>query len=108
MKQLIATAFLLALLSPAVAAQQARHADHGSQEVGTDYVNAEVRRIDRDAGKLTLKHEALKQFDMAAMTMVFRVPDPALLDGLAVGDQVRFIPDRVNGQFVVKKIEKRP
>lgn len=108
MKQLIATAFLFALLSPAVAAEHEHHADHGSQQVGTEYVNAEVRRIDREAGKLTLKHEALTQFDMGAMTMVFRVADPALLDGLAVGDAVRFIPDRVNGQLVVRKIEKRP
>ncbi len=82
-------------------------ATSGTQDAASEFVNAEVRKIDKDNGKLSLKHEALRKFDMAAMTMAFRVADPAMLDGLAVGDKVRFVPDKVNGQFVVTKIEKR-
>ena len=110
MKKLSIIALMLAIAVPAFSAEHEHEhaADHGRAAAADEYVNAEDRKIDRDNGKLTLKHEALKQFDMAAMTMVFRVSDPAMLDDLAVGDQVRFVPDKANGQFVVKKIEKRP
>jgi Cu/Ag efflux protein CusF len=40
------------------------------------------------------------------MTMVFRVQDPAMLKGLKAGDKVKFEPDRVNGQFMLIKIQK--
>ena len=40
------------------------------------------------------------------MTMVFRAGDPAMLKAVKPGDRVRFVPDRVNGQFTVTKIEK--
>lgn len=107
MKPITVIALLFAIGSPALAAEHDRHAGHGAQQAAAEYVNAEVRKVDRENGKITLKHEALKQFDMAAMTMAFRVADPALLDGLAVGDAVRFVPGKVNGQLVVTKIEKR-
>jgi Cu(I)/Ag(I) efflux system protein CusF len=40
------------------------------------------------------------------MTMVFRAGDPAMLKAVKAGDKVRFVPDRVNGQFTIMKIEK--
>jgi Cu/Ag efflux protein CusF len=47
------------------------------------------------------------KFDMdEGMTMVFRAADPAMLNTVKAGDRVRFVPDRVNGQFTVMKIEK--
>jgi Cu(I)/Ag(I) efflux system protein CusF len=72
-----------------------------------DYVNGQVTKIDESAGKITIKHGALKKFDMdEGMTMVFRAGDPAMLKGVKPGDRVRFVPDRINGQFTVTKIEK--
>ncbi len=107
MKQFTVIALLLVLGAPAFANEHEHHAEHGAQQAASGFVNAEVRKIDRENGKITLKHEALTHFDMAAMTMAFRVADPASLDGLAVGDAVRFVPEKVNGQFVATKIEKR-
>lgn len=107
MKKTIALSLLFALSLAAVAGEHDhQHASPTEATTADDYVNAEVRKIDVDNGKLTLKHEALKQFDMPGMTMGFRVADPAMLSPLAVGDKVRFVPDRINGQYVVKKIEK--
>ncbi len=107
MNKSIALSLLVALSLPAVAAEhEHQHASSAEATIADDYVNAEVRKIDADNGKLTLKHEALKQFNMPGMTMGFRVDDPAMLASLAVGDKVRFIPDKVNGQFFAKKIEK--
>jgi Cu(I)/Ag(I) efflux system protein CusF len=42
--------------------------------------DAEVRKVDTDAGKLTLKHGQIKDLDMPAMTMVFQVKDKTVLD----------------------------
>jgi Cu(I)/Ag(I) efflux system protein CusF len=72
-----------------------------------DYVNGQVTKIDESAGKITIKHGPLKKFDMnEGMTMVFRAGDPAMLKAVKPGDRVRFVPDRINGQFTVTKIEK--
>jgi Cu(I)/Ag(I) efflux system periplasmic protein CusF len=73
-----------------------------------DYVNGQVTKIDESAGKITIKHVPLKKFDMnEGMTMVFRAGDPAMLKLVKPGDRIRFVPDRINGQFTVTKIEKR-
>lgn len=69
-------------------------------------VRGEVTKIDPDAGKITIKHEPIKKFDMDAMTMVFRAGDEAMLKQVKPGDKVRFHADKVNGQFTVTKIEK--
>jgi Cu(I)/Ag(I) efflux system periplasmic protein CusF len=65
----------------------------------------EVRKVDKDAGKVTLRHGPLVNLDMPPMTMVFRVSDPKMLDGLKDGDKVRFNVERANGAFTVTKIE---
>ena len=73
----------------------------------SELVNGQVTKIDESAGKITIKHGPLKKFDMNEnMTMVFRASDPAMLKAVKPGDRVRFVPDRVNGQFTVTKIEK--
>jgi len=65
----------------------------------------EVRKVDTDAGKITLKHGPIKSMDMPPMTMVFRVKDGALLRGVKRGDKVRFDVEKIGGQYVVVKLE---
>ena len=72
----------------------------------TPTVDGQVNKIDTAQGKITLKHGPIKNLDMDAMTMVFRVQDPALLKTVKVGDKVKFAADRVNGQLTVTQIEK--
>ncbi|MCC7347534.1 MAG: copper-binding protein [Variibacter sp.] len=86
-----------------ILAPLAAHA--GSHESGLPVVAGEVRKVDKEAGKLTLKHAAIPNLDMPDMTMVFRVKDPAMLDQVKAGDKVRFAADKVGGQFTVVKIE---
>jgi Cu(I)/Ag(I) efflux system protein CusF len=70
-------------------------------------INGQVTKIDESAGKITLRHGAIKKLDMnEGMTMVFRVQDPAMLKQVKVGDKVRFDADRINGQITVTKIER--
>ena len=66
--------------------------------------DAEVRKIDRDQGKITLRHAEIKNLDMPAMTMVFRVANLQLLDGLAEGSKVKFDAEKVNGQYTVVRL----
>jgi len=70
--------------------------------------DAEVRKIDRAQGKITLRHGEIKNLDMPAMTMVFRVADLKLLDGLAEGSQVKFDAEKVNGQYTVVRLVLQP
>jgi Cu/Ag efflux protein CusF len=70
-------------------------------------IDGQVTKIDQSAGKITLKHGAIKKFDMDdGMTMVFRAQDPAMLKAVKAGDKVKFEADKINGQFTVIKIEK--
>jgi Cu/Ag efflux protein CusF len=70
--------------------------------------NGQVTKIDKANARVTIKHGEIKHLDMPPMTMVFRVRDPKLLEGLAVGDPVRFTAERVDGNFTVTSIGKAP
>ena len=70
-----------------------------------DMTNAEVRKVDKDAKKITLKHEAIKNLDMPGMTMVFQVKDAALLDKAQAGDKIKFKVISEGGAYVVTDIQ---
>jgi Cu/Ag efflux protein CusF len=69
-------------------------------------VKGEVIKVDKPAGKVTLKHGPIKSLDMDAMTMVFRVADPAMLDTVKAGDKIEFEAGRVNGAITITKLGK--
>lgn len=75
---------------------------------GLPWAEAEVRRVDTAAGKISLKHGDIKNLDMPPMTMVFQLQDKALLGDLKAGDRVRFKADRVNGNYTVLELEPAP
>ena len=65
----------------------------------------EIRKVDKDAKKITIKHGELKNLDMPPMTMVFHVKDPGILEKVKQGDKVSFVAEKVGGQFTVTQIE---
>ena len=67
--------------------------------------NGEVRKIDLENKKITLKHGVITNLDMPGMTMVFQVKDPAILEKVKAGDKVKFTADEVNGALTVLSIE---
>ena len=78
---------------------------HVAQVAPAELVDAEVRKVDKDAGKITLKHGELKSLEMPPMTMVFQVSDRSMLDKVKAGDKVRFAAAKVGGQLTVTAIE---
>lgn len=66
---------------------------------------AEVRKVDIDAKKITLKHGEIKNLGMPPMSMVFQVKDPSMLEKLKAGDRVQFTADNINGAMTVMSIE---
>lgn len=73
-----------------------------------DLTEGEVRKVDKENQKITLRHGDIQHLDMPGMTMVFRVKDAALLDHVKTGDKVAFVADRVNGVFWVNHLQITP
>ncbi len=67
--------------------------------------DGEVRKIDKDAGKITLKHGEIKHMEMPGMTMVFSVKDKAMLEKVEVGQKVQFMAVQEGGKMVVTAIQ---
>jgi Cu/Ag efflux protein CusF len=65
----------------------------------------EVRKVDRALGKITIKHGPIVNLDMPGMTMVFRVPEVALLDRFRPGDHVRFVAQKIGGALTITRLE---
>ena len=78
--------------------------EHGAAH-GEMLVDAEVRKVDKDAGKITLRHGPIKSLDMPAMTMVYRVKDPTMLERVKAGDKVKFSGEMSGSAMIVTKIE---
>ena len=105
-RKLIITLALGLALPYAVHADDAHHekADAKSS-IGVALTPGEVRKVDKDTGKVTIKHGPLENLGMPPMTMVFRVKDSAMLDQMKEGDKINFAADKVNGAITVIKVE---
>jgi len=101
----------LTLAAPALAQQKADdHSAHHPAATATapaagDMADAEVRKVDKDAAKITLKHGEIKSLEMPPMTMVFNVKDKTMLDQLKAGDKVRFRAVNEAGRYTVTEIQ---
>jgi Cu/Ag efflux protein CusF len=95
-----------AVLIPVAYADDAHH-KKGAAGATTSAAMAdgEIRKVDKDAKKITIKHGPLESLDMPAMTMVFQVKEPAMLDQVKTGDKVKFQAEKVGGAFTITKLE---
>jgi len=112
LKSLISTA-AIALVSalPVVAAAQAAATPAGgtdlvvAQASTADMTDGEIRKVDKDTKKITIKHGEIKNLDMPGMTMLFQVKDAAMLDMVKPGDKVKFKAEKLGGGIVVTEIQ---
>ena len=97
MKQRIGTVLMAFALALAPLA-------HATSHQSAAFTDAEVRKVDKQAGKVTLKHGPIANLEMPAMTMVFHVKDAAMLDKVKAGDKVRFKAEKIQGNYTVTEV----
>ena len=103
MKTIRTTLFIAALM---LATASAVHAEPSSASATAAMSTGEVKKVDQSTGKITIKHGPLVNLGMDAMTMVFRVKDPTMLDQVRAGDKINFVAEQPNGQLTVSRLEK--
>lgn len=105
-------AALMALASPGVIAATTETATETATpraaQAPLPEVDGEIRKVDAPAGKLTIRHGPIGNLEMGAMTMIFRVKDPAMLSQVQSGDKVRFTVDRIDGMLTVTWLALAP
>lgn len=112
MKTIAITALMAALAAPAFAQPPAdEHAAHhtastAAANAAADMTEGEVRKVDQETKKITIKHGEIRNLGMPAMTMVFQARNGALLDNVKVGDKIRFVAEQSASGLVVTDIRR--
>jgi Cu/Ag efflux protein CusF len=99
-----ATAAALLLGAPILSGATTHSAGHAHVDAPS-LTEGEVRRVDKEAKKLTIRHGPIVNLDMPAMTMVFQVADAADLESIKAGDKIRFQAEKAAGAYMATRIE---
>ena len=102
---LLIAALLTASFVPQAQAAESTSTPSAAASAPYSMTDGEVRKVDKEAGKLTLRHGPIESLGMPAMSMVFRVTDPKMLDRVKEGDKVRFTAERLYGAITLTTIE---
>ena len=109
MRPIVMASILVATFALPAFADDSNHRKDDAIESSTQassLADGEVRKVDKDAQKITVRHGALPELDMPKpMTMVYRVKDPAMLDKVKAGDKVKFRAAKIAGAFTLTTIE---
>jgi Cu/Ag efflux protein CusF len=109
LRLLAVTSIACLLFAPGGYAAGEPSADNAAGTASTDsgqaMTSGVVKKVDKGAGKVTIRHGPIENLGMPQMTMVFRVKDPAMLDRLKEGDEIRFIAENVDGAYTVMSFE---
>lgn len=76
-----------------------------AKEQAGDMVQGDVLKVIRDLAKVVIKHREMIALSMPARTMVFSIPDAALLDSLQAGVLINLLPQVAPHGFAVTEIE---
>lgn len=101
-----AATFALITVNSAMA-QSHDHGNHADTAVAsqeTAMSDGEIKKVDKDTGRLTIKHGPLENLGMPGMTMVFGVKDVSALDVLKAGDKIKFVAEKLEGRYVVTQL----
>ena len=105
-RNILASIILAALLPSTVLAVEAHHQPAATNAAsGAQLADGEIRKVDKDAKKITIKHGPIPHLDMPPMTMAYQVKDPALLGQVKAGDKIRFLADKIDGVFTLIRVE---
>lgn len=107
---MLATTLSLILSATAQAGDKPIDAKSGEVKVAqaaaaADMTDGEIRKVDKENKKITIKHGDIKNLDMPGMTMVFQVKDPVMLEKVKAGDKVKFVVEKTAGALVITDIQ---
>ncbi|MCI1021456.1 copper-binding protein [Pseudomonas putida] len=117
MKKLIVIAGLVTAFAASVHAQNMDGMDmkkmpasaeggQGSQAAPAAHAEGTIKALDPQSGKITLAHGPVAELKWPAMTMGFQA-NPAQLEGLKVGDRVKFGFRMEGGVAKIVSIQKQ-
>jgi Cu/Ag efflux protein CusF len=95
-----------AIAQTPTATDHSAHHPQAQAGAAADFAEGEVRKVDKAAGKITLRHGEIKSLDMPPMTMVFAAAKPEMLEKVKVGDKVRFRAINQGGAYTVTEIQQ--
>ncbi len=90
-------------LTPWLTTAASEPAAAGQPAAASAYTDGDLKKIDIDQSKITIKHGPIDNLGMPGMTMVFRA-DPAVLAQFKAGDLIKFKADRVDGSLKVTEL----
>ena len=91
-----------AQMSPSMSMPAASKSSSAAEATMTDGV---VQKVDKSRGVVTLKHGEIANMSMPPMTMGFDVADKKMLEGVKVGDKVKFRVEKVNNAPIIVRLE---
>lgn len=77
----------------------------GEEVLSGTFTKGVVKKVDTKTGKVTIDHEDLVDLGMPAMTMVFHMAEPEMLQRVSEGGEIRFVAARVNGKLTVTRLQ---
>ena len=116
MKLFLAAAMALAVASPALADPAGNMANMPGMAVGQGAAPASmttadgagvVKGVDARKGTVTIQHGPISGLNWPAMTMTFKASPPALLQGVAVGESVKFKLTKMAGGVQLTAIQPK-
>lgn len=102
----VMTAVLFAISQGAIANSDTveKKPSSATSERAVSLTDGEIKKVDKDAGRVTIKHGPLENLGMPGMTMVFGVTDVSVLQSLKAGDKIKFAAGKVDGRIVVTEL----
>ncbi len=107
---LILASTVFSLTALPLGAQTTDHKGHHPEaskvaQTAAPMTDGEIRKVDMETKKITIRHGTIENLGMPPMTMVFQVKDPALLEKVKTGDKVKFLAEKTGGAYTVLQIE---
>ena len=102
---LFLSGLVFALPFTASAQDKSGESKASEMKLPVEMTEGEIRKVDKEFKKITIKHGEIKHLEMPAMTMVFQIKDPAVLDQIKAGDKVKFLVEKAGGAFVITEIQ---
>ncbi|MEY5099899.1 MAG: hypothetical protein RJA36_2618 [Pseudomonadota bacterium] len=105
-KILFTSALAMGVALPAIGLAQAATDRSESATAPADAMTeGEVRKVELESAKVTIRHGEIRQLDMPAMTMVFTAKDKTLLANVKPGDRIWFVAASEGGRMVVTDLQ---